>query len=117
MGKGSSGRFIGTKGSELRGGGNKNFPSDDSQIKHIFREKKGHLPDTPENRTLIENVANNQNNYIGTDRYGTQWYSKTQPDGKQIWVRIYNDRIINAGENETPKIFDPQTGLNNNPLK
>ena len=34
------------------------FPPNDSQIKHIFRPKEGHLSDTPENRKLIETVAN-----------------------------------------------------------
>ena len=98
-------------------GSSVNLPPNDSQLKHIFRDADGHLSDTPTNRSLLEEVANNPENYIGTDSNGTRWFTQIQPDGSQVWVRTYNSNITNAGLNTTPKVFDPQTGLNYNPFK
>ena len=99
------------------GAGEVKFPANDSQIKHIFREADGHLLDTPANRSLLENTANNTQNFIGSDIHGTKWYAQIQPDGSQVWVRTYNGIITNAGINTMPRTFDPQTGFNDNPLK
>lgn len=41
------------------------LPEKDSQLKHIFREAEGHLSDTPTNRKLIIETANNPANYVG----------------------------------------------------
>jgi hypothetical protein len=112
-----TGLTDGTMGMDVEGAGKAKLPTNDSQLKHIFREADGHLPDTPINRTLVENTANNSKYFMGSDAYETRWYAKIQPDGSQIWVRTYNGTIINAGVNATPRTFDPQTGLNNNPLK
>lgn len=94
--------------------GNKTIklPEKISQLKHIFRKKAGHIDDTPENRSLLETVANNKENYVGTDSYGTQWYSKTQADGSQVWVRVRNNTIQNGGINNPPKTWNPSTGYN-----
>jgi hypothetical protein len=99
------------------GGGSNKLPTNDSQLKHIFRNAEGHLPDTLDNRSLIESVGNNPKNFIGTDARGTNWYAQIQSDGSQIWVRTYNGTVTNAGVNTTPRTFDPQTGLNFNPFK
>ena len=99
------------------GRGVNNLPQTEAQLRHIFRNAKGHLPDTPTNRMLIENTANNPKNYLGIDSKGTSWYAQMQADGSQIWVQTYNGIITNAGLNEIPRIFNPQSGLNNNPLK
>ena len=93
------------------------LPQTEAQLRHIFRNAKGHLPDTPTNRMLIKNTANNQKNFLGIDSKGTSWYAQMQADGSQIWVQTYNGIITNAGLDETPRIFNPQSGLNNNPLK
>lgn len=97
------------------GGGNK-LSSKPSQLKHMFADRLGHLPDTPENRALLESVANNPNNYLGTDSMNTQWYAQIQPDGSQIWARVWNGSIFNGGINEIPREWNPITGLNNNPF-
>ena len=93
------------------------FPPNDSQIKHIFRPKEGHLSDTPENRKLIENVANDPANYKGKDKYGNEWYSRNESDGSQVWVITRNGRIQNAGKNSTPRNWEPETGYSRNPKK
>lgn len=85
----------------------------DSQLKHIFRKKAGHLKDTPENRVLLEQTANNENNYIGSDAFGNQWYSQMLSDSKQIWVEVRNDTIQNGGINSPPRYWNNQTGFNN----
>ena len=103
MGKG--GHFSGTKG------GRNSIPSENSVSKHIFRNKKGHLSDTVENRKLLENTANNNKNYLGKDRYGNEWYQQTLKNGKQLWTEVRNGKIINGGLNDIPKEWNPLTGL------
>lgn len=97
-------------------GGNVRFPQNDSQVKHIFRKKDGHIDDTPENRSLLENVANNENNYMGTDKYGNRWYSQMIENIGQVWVRVRDGIINNGGINNPPRDWNGETGLNN-PLK
>lgn len=94
-----------------------NFPINDSQVKHIFRPKEGHLSDTPENRKLIETVANDPANYKGNDKYGNEWYSRMESDGSQVWVITRGGRIQNAGKNLTPREWDSETGYSRNPKK
>ena len=86
------------------------LPSNDSQIKHIFREKTGHISDTPDNRKLLENVANKKENYMGIDKYGNEWYSQMQSDGSQVWVTTRNGTIQNGGINNPPKTWNADTG-------
>ncbi|MBD5459384.1 MAG: hypothetical protein HDR26_00345, partial [Lachnospiraceae bacterium] len=90
------------------------FPEDEAQIKHIFRDKEGHILDTPENRKKILDVANDPDNYIGKDGWGNDWYAKISEDGTQTWVRARNGIINNAGVNDIPREWDPQTGLYSN---
>lgn len=49
---------------------------------------------------------------MGTDSYGTQWYSQTRADGSQVWVRVRNNTIQNGGINNPPKTWNPSTGYN-----
>ncbi len=100
------------KGRGSAGGGNISLPKNDSQLKHIFRKKQGHIDDTPSNRTLLERVANSKENFVGTDSMGTQWFSKNQPDGSQVWVSVRNGTIQNGGINNPPKIWNSKTGYN-----
>lgn len=93
------------------------LPKKDSQLKHVFREAEGHLVDTPENRKLIRETANNPANYVGKDKYGNQWYSEIKSDGSQIWATVRNGRIQNAGKNLTPHTWDDETGYSQNPKK
>lgn len=85
------------------------LPTKTAQLKHIFREARGHLLDTPENRKLITETANELENYLGTDKYGNENYAKILPDGSQIWVMVRNGTIQNAGKNLKPRIFDIET--------
>ena len=38
------------------------MPKNDSQIKHIMAERKGHMPDSPKNRALLESVSDDERN-------------------------------------------------------
>lgn len=79
---------------------------------HIFRDREGHFSeDKPENRQLFIRVAMQAKNYLGTDKYGTQWYAETLSNGSQIWVQVRNNEIRNAGKNLVPKTWRPGTGL------
>lgn len=93
------------------------LPPNDSQIKHMFRNAEGHLPNTLENHKLIETVANDPANYKGKDKFGKEWYSRMEPDGSQIWAWSFNGVIRDAGKNSTPKEWDPETGYCRNPKK
>ena len=97
-------------------GGQNRLSSKPSQLKHMFADRPGHLPDTPENRALLESVANNPNNYLGTDSMNTQWYAQIQSDGSQVWARVWNGSIFNGGINEVPREWNPVAGLNNHPV-
>lgn len=101
---------LSEKGMGSAGGHRNVLPKNDSQIKHIFREKSGHIPDTPTNRKLLEEVANKKENYIGTDKYGNEWYFQMQSDGSQVWVTTRDGTIQNGGVNNPPKTWNPDTG-------
>lgn len=80
--------------------------------KHIFRDREGHLSnDTLEHRQLFIEVVMEPENYLGSDKYGTQWYAKTLASGEQVWVQVRNGEIRNAGRNLTLKDWHPDTGL------
>ncbi len=80
-------------------------------LKHIFRDKPGHLPDTPANRQLLLEISGDSKNFLGTDKYGKTWHAKTQKDGTQVWTCSRNGEIRNGGLNKAPKNFDRETGL------
>ena len=105
----------------LKGGGSAigsiRLPKGVAQLKHIFDNRPGHVPDTPENRALLESVANNSECYVGEDSFDVGWYSQTQEDGSQVWVRVYKNTISDGGVNIIPRSWDPITGYNNNPNK
>ena len=94
--------------------GSCSFPTQEAQLRHIFRNRIGHIDDTPENRRKILGVAGNQSNYLGKDSRGNDWYAVILEDGRQMWVRTRNGVIDNAGINDVPRTWDPETGLYNN---
>jgi filamentous hemagglutinin len=87
------------------------LPDNSSQLSHIFRDDVGHLADTPENQQALVDLANNPQNRLGTDRFGNEWFAKTQPDGTQLWGSVRKGVIQNGGLNTTPRSFNPATGL------
>ena len=87
------------------------IPNNPSITGHIFRNSPGHLPNTMDNLKLLEDVANDPACYYGTDKYGTSWYGKIQPDGAQIWVQSRNHVIFDGGLNEVPLQWNADTGL------
>lgn len=91
-------------------GGNQ-FPKNASQIKHIFRNKNGHVDDTPENRSLFSQACNNENNYVGTDKYGKRWYAQILPDGRQVWVATRDGIIQDCGINDNVRFYDSEEGF------
>ena len=85
---------------------------DENAAAHIFKDAPGHLADdTPANRSLLTGTANNPDNYLGTDKYGSEWYVRTEPNGTQVWVRVQNGSIRSGGVNPSPGTWIPQTGL------
>lgn len=122
MGAGQSDLYKGTYGDKEENipdylKGKIKLPSNDSQLKHIFEERDGHLPDTPENRKLLEELANNRDRYRGKDKYGNDWNIRLNDDGTQDWVRSQHQVINEGGRNKEPRPWDDETGLFRNPTK
>jgi len=79
----------------------------------MFRNRNGHFQhSTPANRQLIENTANNPRNFVGSDSHGNQIFDQTQANGSQVWARVRGGVIREAGVNQSPRPFNPTTGLN-----
>ena len=93
------------------------LPDKPAQIKHIFGNRPGHLPDTPSNRKLLTDTANTPKYYRGTDRFGNQWHVQMDEKGRQVWTRSQNGKINEGGRNNTPRSWDKDTGLYKNPIK
>ncbi len=113
MGAGYHGGFGNTKGASNEA---VSLPTDKSQLSHIFGNRPGHLPDTPANRALLENLARDDSKYMGTDKYGNRWNVEITKEGAQNWVRYQNSMINEGGQNQTPRPWDPSTGLYHNPF-
>ena len=93
------------------------LPSNDSQLKHIFRNKPGHISDTPENRKMLEQLANDLSAHIGKDMNGNDWNVRNLEDGSQVWVQSRYGIIQNGGINKPPRPWDEFTGLSRNLMK
>lgn len=50
-------------------------------------------------------------------KYGNQWNAETTENGVQNWVRYQNGIINEGGQNQFPRSWNSDTGLNNNPIK
>ena len=87
------------------------FPEAESELRHIFREAEGHIPDTPANRALLLRVANDPTAFLGQDRYANDWSALVQQDGTQVWTQARNGKMINGGINITPRLLQGETGL------
>ena len=96
---------------DVKEGLNNHIPDNKSIICHIFRNAEGHVLDSPQNRELLENVANDVDCFLGKDKYGNEWYAKILEDGRQVWVEVRNNVIFEGGINEIPKIWNPDTGF------
>lgn len=93
------------------------LPKDESQLRHIFSYRQGHLMDTPENRKRLLHLARDTSKFVGKDKYGNHWHISMEPDGSQLWVRFQNSTINEGGLNPIPRVWDNHTGLNFNPFK
>lgn len=82
----------------------------------IFGTRDGHIIDTPENRKILLDVANDPTSIKGFDRHGLAWHSRDLPNGDQIWVQVRNGKIWNGGINNPPKNYNPDTGFSS-PIK
>jgi len=92
---------------------NNRLTTNQNQLNHMFADRSGHFRHNTEvNRALITNTANNRNNFMGTDIHGNQIFAQTQANGTQVWARVRDGVITEAGINQTPRSFDSETGLN-----
>lgn len=87
------------------------LPENKSILGHIFTGEGNHLPDTPENRQIVQETVSDWKNFVGRDRYGKEWYARTLENGRQVWVEAYNGEIRNGGVNPVPRQWNPDTGF------
>lgn len=84
---------------------------DERRIGHMFRDDRGHLPDTPANRELLLRVANDPAAINGVDKFGVRWSSSTQSDGTQVWVQVRKGVVVNGGVNKNPLPYHQDYGF------
>jgi hypothetical protein len=90
---------------------NTKLTSNKDSLAHIFRNKEGHLPDTPANRKLLTDLCSDSNNFLGVDKFGNEWFGKICQNGKQAWAQVRKGIIRHGGLNESPNVFNSETGL------
>jgi isopenicillin N synthase-like dioxygenase len=84
----------------------------EDKLPHIFEDREGHLPDTPEHRSLLLEVASDPKNYFAkADIHGSTWCEKFLDDGSQVWIILRQGKIRDGGRNITPIKWNPETGL------
>ena len=121
MGAGQSDLYEGTYGDDPENipgplKGKIGMPPHRDQLMHIMKDRKGHLPDTAENRKLLIDLANDLSAYVGKDIHGNEWSSRILDDGSQLWVKYRKGEIQDGGLNQAPRNWDKTTGFNNNPF-
>ena len=52
-----------------------------------------------------------KNAVLSPDKYGNNWSAKIRSNRTQIWIQTRNGKVINGGLNQTPKTYNPNTGL------
>ena len=90
------------------------FSDQEAKLKHNWAKRKGHLEKTPENEKLIYDVANDPEYYCGSpDEYGNHWYAKILKNGRQVWARVRDNKIVGWGINKAKDIrkWNSKTGL------
>lgn len=91
------------------------IPNTIAQIDHIFRDDDGHLLFSEENVNTISKLINNTNNIVlDEDKHGNTWYSSNQSDGTQLWAKVHDNKLSDAGKNDIPREANHDTGLDNN---
>ena len=86
--------------------------TNEAQLKHMFRNADGHFAqDTPANRAIIEHATSSNKNFLSTDQHGTLWYAENLQNGTQAWAKVRDGIITEGGVNQTPRTFNPTTGL------
>jgi len=48
---------------------------------------------------------------LESDQYGNSWSAKVLPDGRQAWIQMRGEKIVNAGINGISREFNSYTGL------
>lgn len=69
------------------------------------------MPDSPTTQELLRILISNEQNHLGVDVSGNDWYAQGLPDGSQLWANVRNGEMKYAGIRKIPRSFDPKVGL------
>ena len=94
MGAGFHGKFNNTKGAKEAANTRQSLPQNNAQLKHIFSGKDGHLTDTPQNRQLLSDLANDTSKLAGKDSMETHGISKPQKKDFKIGFAIKTEQLM-----------------------
>ena len=79
---------------------------------HIFRNAPGHMrAPSSGNIRAVQSLAQDPRAVLGPDKRGNLWSSRSLRNGQQLWVKTRGNSIQNAGINNTPRVYNPVTGL------
>ena len=109
--------FFGKGENEQRIANIVSLPKETAQLSHFFGDREGHLTDTPSNRKILTDLANDATKFVGTDKYGNSWNAEITNEGAQNWVRYRDGTINEGGRNKVARNWNNETGYNNNPIK
>lgn len=82
------------------------LPDNQSQLRHYFANRAGHAPC---NQNQLLELLNNENTYIGTDKWGNKWHAENLPDGTQPWANQRNGIMNEGGVNKSEWVWDDVT--------
>ncbi len=60
----------------------------------------------------------NHKNYYGHDSvFFNDWYARIMEDGKQLWARVRDKKIVSGGIHDIPKDWHSEWGFCNPPMQ
>ena len=85
--------------------------SKQNYIFFIIIKAEGHFEKDPSEARQEIDKTFKEKYFDKIDKYGNKWYSRINEKNEQIWVRVRDGKITDAGVNKEPRLVDPDSGL------